>query len=148
MRKSLFTASTSGDTHHSASRVFDDAQWRRRVVLEVIERLQQVRLCIEKEQKKHQIKAKVGRSVCQQLRTRLAQAHANFDNSITRLQHIHSDRLAAAENRRLRLRRTHAPRLARLTMESMAARDSLLYGKQKIFKKMSTNQTRHATPWS
>jgi receptor-interacting serine/threonine-protein kinase 5 len=87
--------------------------WRKRVAGDVIDNLSEGRLA---------------RSICTQLRERVKGAHDNFNAALDNLDVYHRKRLTKAEDQHLRLRKQHAPKMARLTMESLALRDVLLQG--------------------
>uniref|UniRef100_A0A914ULV0 Dual serine/threonine and tyrosine protein kinase n=1 Tax=Plectus sambesii TaxID=2011161 RepID=A0A914ULV0_9BILA len=95
----------------------NDAAWRRNIASGTLERLARVKL------------AKV---LCTQFRTRIKTSHDVFLSALDKLDNYHNTRLMKAENQRLKLRKQHAPKLARLTMESLAHRDSLAYGMPKL----------------
>jgi len=91
-----------------------DEQWRRLVAGDMLDSLCQSRL------------AKV---VCAQLRERLKSAHDSFANALRNLEAHHNERLEKTEEQGFRLRKVHAPRLARLALETSSIIDCLLYCK-------------------
>ena len=51
-----------------------------------------------------------------------------FSSSLRQLENKHSGRLEKTEEQRMRVRKVHAPRLARLALDSTSLRDMVLYG--------------------
>ncbi|KAJ8360706.1 hypothetical protein SKAU_G00172310 [Synaphobranchus kaupii] len=89
------------------------AEWKRKVAQDAIESLSA---------------AKLAKSICSQFRTRLNSSHDAFAASLRQLEEGHTGRLERTEDLWLRVRKDHAPRLARLSLESRSLRDVLLNG--------------------
>uniref|UniRef100_G1RWD2 Dual serine/threonine and tyrosine protein kinase n=1 Tax=Nomascus leucogenys TaxID=61853 RepID=G1RWD2_NOMLE len=87
-------------------------EWKRKVAQEAIESLSA---------------SKLAKSICSQFRTRLNSSHEAFAASLRQLEAGHSGRLEKTEDLWLRVRKDHAPRLARLSLESRSLQDVLLH---------------------
>ncbi|XP_064857914.1 dual serine/threonine and tyrosine protein kinase isoform X3 [Oncorhynchus nerka] len=87
-------------------------EWKRNVAQDAIESLSA---------------AKLAKSICSQFRTRLNSSHDAFAASLRQLEEGHTGRLERTEDLWLRVRKDHAPRLARLSLESRSLRDVLLH---------------------
>ena len=71
---------------------------------------------------------RLAKSIGEQFRDRLRQSHDQFTQAIKQLDLHHTGRLEKAEERRQKLRKVHAPRIAKLAMESSSLRDLIMYG--------------------
>ncbi|XP_061583048.1 dual serine/threonine and tyrosine protein kinase [Cololabis saira] len=100
-------------------------EWKRKVAQDAIESLSA---------------AKLARSICSQFRTRLNSSHEAFAASLRQLEEGHTGRLERTEDLWLRVRKDHAPRLARLSLESRSLRDVLLNGKPKLGRELGRGQ--------
>ncbi|XP_038135867.1 dual serine/threonine and tyrosine protein kinase [Cyprinodon tularosa] len=100
-------------------------EWKRKVAQDAIESLSA---------------AKLARSICSQFRTRLNSSHEAFAASLRQLEEGHTGRLERTEDLWLRVRKDHAPRLARLSLESRSLRDVLLHGKPKLGHELGRGQ--------
>ncbi|XP_033821908.1 dual serine/threonine and tyrosine protein kinase [Periophthalmus magnuspinnatus] len=101
------------------------SEWKRKVAQDAIESLSA---------------AKLARSICSQFRTRLNSSHEAFAASLRQLEEGHTGRLERTEDLWLRVRKDHAPRLARLSLESRSLRDVLLHGKPKLGRELGRGQ--------
>ncbi|KAF4097161.1 hypothetical protein G5714_021169 [Onychostoma macrolepis] len=101
------------------------AEWKRKVAQDAIESLSA---------------AKLAKSICSQFRTRLNSSHEAFAASLRQLEEGHTGRLERTEDLWLRVRKDHAPRLARLSLESRSLRDILLHGKPKMGRELGRGQ--------
>lgn len=90
-----------------------DASWRRLVAADMLNSLCQRRLA---------------KAVCSQLRERLKSSHETFGLALKNLEVHHNERLERTGEQGFRLRKVHAPRLARLVLETSSITDYLLYG--------------------
>uniref|UniRef100_A0AAY4B8R5 Dual serine/threonine and tyrosine protein kinase n=1 Tax=Denticeps clupeoides TaxID=299321 RepID=A0AAY4B8R5_9TELE len=99
--------------------------WKRKVAQDAIESLSA---------------AKLAKSICSQFRTRLNSSHEAFAASLRQLEEGHTGRLERTEDLWLRVRKDHAPRLARLSLESRSLRDVLLHGKPKLGRELGRGQ--------
>ncbi|XP_023685821.1 dual serine/threonine and tyrosine protein kinase isoform X2 [Paramormyrops kingsleyae] len=101
------------------------ADWKRKVAQDAIESLSA---------------AKLAKSICSQFRTRLNSSHEAFAASLRQLEEGHTGRLERTEDLWLRVRKDHAPRLARLSLESRSLWDALLHGKPKLGRELGRGQ--------
>ncbi|MED6291820.1 hypothetical protein CHARACLAT_027563 [Characodon lateralis] len=101
------------------------SEWKRKVAQDAIESLSA---------------AKLARSICSQFRTRLNSSHEAFAASLRQLEEGHTGRLERTEDLWLRVRKDHAPRLARLSLESRSLRDVLLHDKPKLGRELGRGQ--------
>ncbi|KAL1774792.1 dual serine/threonine and tyrosine protein kinase isoform X1 [Sigmodon hispidus] len=100
-------------------------EWRRKVAQEAIESLSA---------------SKLAKSICSQFRTRLNSSHEAFAASLRQLEAGHSGRLEKTEDLWLKVRKDHAPRLARLSLESRSLQDVLLHRKPKLGQELGRGQ--------
>ncbi|XP_026532593.1 dual serine/threonine and tyrosine protein kinase isoform X1 [Notechis scutatus] len=100
-------------------------EWKRKIAQDAIESLSASRLA---------------KSICSQFRTRLNSSHEAFAASLRQLEAGHSGRLEKTEDLWLKVRKDHAPRLARLSLESRSLQDVLLYGKPKLGRELGRGQ--------
>uniref|UniRef100_A0A8C3MT56 Dual serine/threonine and tyrosine protein kinase n=1 Tax=Geospiza parvula TaxID=87175 RepID=A0A8C3MT56_GEOPR len=100
-------------------------EWKRKVAQDAIESLSA---------------SKLAKSICSQFRTRLNSSHEAFAASLRQLEDGHSGRLERTEDLWLRVRKEHAPRLARLSLESRSLQDVLLHGKPKLGRELGRGQ--------
>ena len=71
---------------------------------------------------------RLAKSVCSQIKERLKYSHETFSAALKQLEARHSGRLERTEEQRFRVRKVHAPRVARLALESTSFKDMLVYG--------------------
>lgn len=100
-------------------------EWKRKVAQDAIESLSASRLA---------------KSICSQFQTRLNSSHEAFAASLRQLEAGHSGRLEKTEDLWLKVRKDHAPRLARLSLESRSLQDVLLHGKPKLGRELGRGQ--------
>ncbi|XP_049713939.1 dual serine/threonine and tyrosine protein kinase isoform X3 [Elephas maximus indicus] len=100
-------------------------EWKRKVAQEAIESLSA---------------SKLAKSICSQFRTRLNSSHEAFAASLRQLEAGHSGRLEKTEDLWLKVRKDHAPRLARLSLESRSLQDVLLHCKPKLGQELGRGQ--------
>ncbi|OWK52977.1 Dual serine/threonine and tyrosine protein kinase [Lonchura striata] len=100
-------------------------EWKRKVAQDAIESLSA---------------SKLAKSICSQFRTRLNSSHEAFATSLRQLEDGHWGRLERTEDLWLRVRKEHAPRLARLSLESRSLQDVLLHGKPKLGRELGRGQ--------
>jgi len=127
--KQLFTKSFANLTivpsfWLSSYGVIDD-QWKRQQAMEILERLDETRLA---------------KTITIQFRQSVRLSHEQFLQSIKDLEAQHSSRLQHAENLRLRLRKMHAPRMAKYALESTSLIDLILYGMPCLEKEIGRGQ--------
>ncbi|XP_068851756.1 dual serine/threonine and tyrosine protein kinase isoform X2 [Aphelocoma coerulescens] len=101
------------------------SDWKRKVAQDAIESLSA---------------SKLAKSICSQFRTRLHSSHEAFAASLRQLEDGHSGRLERTEDLWLKVRKDHAPRLARLSLESRSLQDVLLHGKPKLGRELGRGQ--------
>lgn len=102
-----------------------DSNWRKQQALDIINNISESRLA---------------KSICMQFRQRLRQSHEQFLLSIKELESQHSARLQHTEELRLRVRKVHAPRMAKFALESTSLIDVILYGMPTYEKEIGRGQ--------
>ncbi|XP_029429720.1 dual serine/threonine and tyrosine protein kinase [Rhinatrema bivittatum] len=100
-------------------------EWKRRVAQDAIESLSA---------------SKLAKTICSQFCKRLNSSHEAFAASLRQLEVGHSWRLEKTEDLWLKVRKDHAPRLARLSLESRSLQDVLLHGKPKLGRELGRGQ--------
>ncbi|XP_053310356.1 dual serine/threonine and tyrosine protein kinase [Spea bombifrons] len=100
-------------------------EWKRRVAQDAIESLSA---------------SKLAKSICSQFCKRLKSSHEAFASSLKQLEVGHSGRLEKTEDLWLKVRKDHAPRLARLSLESRSLQDVLLHGKPRLGRELGRGQ--------
>ncbi|KAM4699268.1 dual serine/threonine and tyrosine protein kinase [Discoglossus pictus] len=100
-------------------------EWKRKVAQDAIESLSP---------------SKLAKSICSQFCKRLKSSHEAFAASLKQLEVGHSGRLEKTEDLWLRVRKDHAPRLARLSLESRSLQDVLLHGKPRLGRELGRGQ--------
>ncbi|XP_005059295.1 PREDICTED: dual serine/threonine and tyrosine protein kinase [Ficedula albicollis] len=101
------------------------SDWKRKVAQDAIESLSA---------------SKLAKSICSQFRTRLNSSHEAFAASLRQLEDGHWGRLERTEDLWLKVRKEHAPRLARLALESRSLQDVLLHGKPRLGRELGRGQ--------
>ena len=71
---------------------------------------------------------RLAKSICAQIKDRLKHSHETFNVAMKQLEAKHSGRLERTEEQRLKVRKVHAPKVARLALESTSLKDYILYG--------------------
>ncbi|XP_056414050.1 dual serine/threonine and tyrosine protein kinase [Hyla sarda] len=84
--------------------------------------------------------SKLAKRICSQFCKRLKSSHEAFAASLKQLEVGHSGRLEKTEDLWLKVRKDHAPRLARLSLESRSLRDVLLHGKPRLGRELGRGQ--------
>lgn len=102
-----------------------DEQWKRQQALDILDSLSESRLA---------------KSICSQFKARLKISHEQFISSIKELELRHAGRLQHTEELRLRLRKMHAPRMAKFALESTSLIDIILYGMPCLEKEIGRGQ--------
>ncbi|XP_063811168.1 dual serine/threonine and tyrosine protein kinase isoform X1 [Pseudophryne corroboree] len=100
-------------------------EWKRKVAQDAIESLSA---------------SKLAKSICSQFYKRLKSSHEAFAASLKQLEVGHSGRLEKTEDLWLKVRKDHAPRLAKLSLESRSLQDVLLHGKPKLGRELGRGQ--------
>lgn len=102
-----------------------DSEWKRKVASDMIGSLSEWRLA---------------KSICSQFRDRLKIAHEAFASSLRQLEAYHSGRLEKTEEQRLKVRKVHAPKIARYALESTSLRDVVLFGMPQLGREVGRGQ--------
>ncbi|XP_043188309.1 dual serine/threonine and tyrosine protein kinase-like [Amphibalanus amphitrite] len=102
-----------------------DALWRRKVATEMLDNINELRL---------------SRVICSQLRDRLRRAHEAFVRSIGRLEAQLDGRLEQTERDRLRMKKLHAPHVARLALQAAAYVDAARFGVPQLAREIGRGQ--------
>ncbi|XP_071961040.1 dual serine/threonine and tyrosine protein kinase-like [Antedon mediterranea] len=102
-----------------------DADWRKKVALEMISSLSE---------------SKLAKSMTSQFRSRLQHSHDAFSASLKQLELRHSGRLEKKEEQRMKVRKVHAPKLARLALDSTSLRDTVLFGVPQLGREIGRGQ--------
>ena len=71
---------------------------------------------------------RLAKSISSQIKDRLQKSHDAFSTSLRQLEMRHTGRLDKIEEERLKLRKVHAPRVAKLALESTSMKDLILNG--------------------
>ncbi|KAH9381923.1 hypothetical protein HPB48_017303 [Haemaphysalis longicornis] len=75
-----------------------------------------------------------------QFRERLRASHEHFQAAMRQLEAVHSGRLERTETQRIKVRKLHAPRLARCALESTSLRDEILHGVPQLGRELGRGQ--------
>lgn len=102
-----------------------DDEWKKQQALEIIDNLSETRLA---------------KSICSQFRARLKASHEQFLQSIRDLELQHAGRLQNTEELRLRVRKMHAPRMAKYALESTSLIDLIQFGMPRLDKEIGRGQ--------
>ncbi|KAH9487895.1 hypothetical protein Btru_067350 [Bulinus truncatus] len=89
-----------------------DREWKKKVATDMLNNLSESRLA---------------KSIASQIKERLNKSHDSFINALKQLEQRHNGRLDKIEEHRLKLRKVHAPRLAKLALESTSLKDLILH---------------------
>ncbi|KAJ8683893.1 hypothetical protein QAD02_019685 [Eretmocerus hayati] len=90
-----------------------NAAWRRKVTLDVLNSLSAARLA---------------RTISMQFRDKVKASHETFQSALRSLENHYSGKLERTEEQRIAIRKYHAPRLAKLALESTSMSDMVRYG--------------------
>ncbi|KAL8563788.1 hypothetical protein ACOMHN_058302 [Nucella lapillus] len=102
-----------------------NGEWKRKVATDMLSGLN---------------KAKLARCIASQIRERLHDSHLAFAAALQQLQTRHTGRLDNIESQHLKLRKIHAPRLAKLALESTSLRDIVLFGMPSMGREVGRGQ--------
>lgn len=102
-----------------------DAAWRRRVALEMLDSLSPQRLA---------------KSISSQFRERVRLSHEAFLTALRSLANHYTGHLEKTEEQRVAIRGLHAPRLARLALETTSLADMVRYGMPQLGKEIGRGQ--------
>ncbi|XP_043670902.1 dual serine/threonine and tyrosine protein kinase-like isoform X2 [Vespula pensylvanica] len=90
-----------------------DVSWRRKVTIDVLNSLSAARL---------------SKTISMQFRDKLKLSHDAFQSALKSLENHYSGKLERTEEQRIAIRKFHAPRLARLALESTSMTDAVRFG--------------------
>ncbi|XP_033109884.1 dual serine/threonine and tyrosine protein kinase-like, partial [Anneissia japonica] len=102
-----------------------DAEWQKKVVLEMISSLSE---------------SKLAKSMTSQFRNRLQHSHDAFSASLKQLELRHFGRLEKKKEQRMKVRKVHAPKLARLALDCTSLRDTVLFGVPQLGREIGRGQ--------
>ena len=71
---------------------------------------------------------RLAKNISSQIKERLNKSHDSFAAALKQLEQKHSGRLDRIEEGRLKLRKVHAPRVAKVALESTSLMDVILHG--------------------
>lgn len=100
-------------------------EWKRKVAAEVLDSISESHLA---------------RSICSQFKVRLRLSHEQFIAAMKELETIHSGRLEKTQQKRVKVRKYFAPRIARYALELTSLRDSVLNGMPDLRKEIGRGQ--------
>ncbi|XP_076240379.1 receptor interacting protein kinase 5 isoform X2 [Calliopsis andreniformis] len=90
-----------------------DATWRRKVTIDILNSLSAARLA---------------KAISMQFRDKLKSSHDSFQAALRSLENYYSGKLERTEEQRIAIRKYHAPKLAKLALESTSMTDVVRYG--------------------
>ncbi|XP_015763083.1 PREDICTED: dual serine/threonine and tyrosine protein kinase-like [Acropora digitifera] len=102
-----------------------DGAWKRKVAQDMLVSLSESRLA------KH---------ICAQFRLRLQKSHEAFATSMRILEAHHCGRLEKTEEKRMKVRKCHAPKIAKLALESTSLRDVVVFGMPQMGREVGRGQ--------
>lgn len=102
-----------------------NSEWKRKVATDMLSGLNE---------------AKLARSIAGQIKERLHNSHVAFAAAIHQLDRKHSGRLDLIQARIFKLRKVHAPCLAKLALESTSLRDMVLFGMPSMGREIGRGQ--------
>lgn len=102
-----------------------DLAWKRKVAIDMLSNLCETRLA---------------KSIASQIQTRLNKSHSSFTAALKQLESKHSGRMDKIEVERIRLRKIHAPKVAKLALESSSLKDMVLYGVPRMGREIGRGQ--------
>ncbi|KAL4226711.1 hypothetical protein ACF0H5_014691 [Mactra antiquata] len=102
-----------------------DDEWKKKVASDMLASLSASRLA---------------KSISSQIKDRLNKSHDAFSMALKQLEVKHCGRLDKIEEGRLKLRKVHAPRVAKVALESTSLKDLILYGTPQMGKEIGRGQ--------
>jgi receptor-interacting serine/threonine-protein kinase 5 len=90
-----------------------DKTWREKYTVQIISSLSSSRLA---------------KGICAQFKTKVASSHEAFLSAMKQLENRHSGRLKETEGQRETIRKSLTPKMARLSLQSVALRDGIVHG--------------------
>jgi hypothetical protein len=82
---------------------------------------------------------RLAKSISSQIKDRLNKSHEAFLSALKQLEMKHCGRLDKIEEERLKLRKVHAPRVAKVALESTSLKDLILHG-MRVFLSWNCNK--------
>ncbi|XP_074645328.1 dual serine/threonine and tyrosine protein kinase-like isoform X7 [Tubulanus polymorphus] len=102
-----------------------DREWKKTVACDMISSLSETKLA---------------KSICVQIKERLKNSHEAFATALRQLEARHSGRLEKTEEQRLRVRKVHAPLVARMALESVSLKDMIMFGMPQMGREIGRGQ--------
>lgn len=102
-----------------------DIEWKKKIALDVLANLSE---------------SKLAKTLCSQFKQRLRNSHDAFSASMKVIALYHSGRLEKTEAQSLKVRKMHAPKVARLVLESTSLRDLILHGMPQMGREIGRGQ--------
>ncbi|XP_025163734.1 dual serine/threonine and tyrosine protein kinase isoform X2 [Harpegnathos saltator] len=102
-----------------------DMAWRRKVTIDVLNSLSAARLA---------------RTISTQFKEKLKSSHDIFQDAMDSLENYYSGNLERTEEQRVAIRKYHAPKLAKLALESMSMMDKVRFGIPQCGKEIGRGQ--------
>ncbi|CAC5365314.1 DSTYK [Mytilus coruscus] len=90
-----------------------DLEWKKKLATDILSNLSEARLA---------------KSISGQIKERLNKSHDAFAMALRQLEQKHTGRLDKIEEERLKLRKIHAPKVAKVALESTSIKDTILHG--------------------
>lgn len=90
-----------------------NATWRRKVTVDILNSLSAARLA---------------KTISTQFRDKLKSSHDGFQTALKSLENYYSGKLERTEEQRIAIRKYHAPKLAKLALESTSMMDAIRFG--------------------
>lgn len=100
-------------------------EWKRKVASDMLCSLNENRLA---------------KTICNQIQSRLKNSHQTFSAALRQLEFKHSGRLIKTEDRRVKVRKVFAPKVARLALESVSMKDFIVHGMPNYTKEIGRGQ--------
>ncbi|XP_060084377.1 dual serine/threonine and tyrosine protein kinase-like [Ylistrum balloti] len=102
-----------------------DLEWKKKAAADILANLSEARLA---------------KSISSQIKERLNKSHDAFAIALRQLEQKHSGRLDKIEDERLKLRKVHAPRVAKVALESTSLKDVILHGTPQMSREIGRGQ--------
>lgn len=102
-----------------------DAEWKKKIANDILTGLSESRLA---------------KTICLQFKERLKLSHEQFSVSLKQLESVHVGRLEKTGEHHLKVRKHHAPRLARFALETTSLIDVILYGMPQMGREIGRGQ--------
>ncbi|XP_062594539.1 dual serine/threonine and tyrosine protein kinase-like isoform X3 [Saccostrea cucullata] len=102
-----------------------DLEWKRKAASDMLSSLSEARLA---------------KNISSQIKERLNKSHDSFAAALKQLEQKHSGRLDRIEEGRLKLRKVHAPRVAKVALESTSLMDVILHGMPQMGREIGRGQ--------